>query len=44
MQLLGWERVRRFVVVRELVRQGRNRVGRKLLDVPGYTFRKVGAD
>ncbi|HZL66782.1 MAG TPA: IS1380 family transposase [Candidatus Limnocylindrales bacterium] len=38
-QLLGWERERRFVVVRELVREGRNRVGRKLLDVPGYTFR-----
>ena len=25
--------------VREQVREGRNRVGRKLLDVPGYTFR-----
>ena len=38
-QLLGWERERRFVVVRELVREGRNSIGRKLLDVPGYTFR-----
>ena len=38
-QLLGWERERRFVVVRELVREGRDSVGRKLLDVPGYTFR-----
>src|ERR1035438_3032107 len=37
--LLGWERERRFVVVRELVREGRNNVGRKLRDVPGYTFR-----
>jgi len=39
LQLLGWERARRFVVVRELVREGRNSVGRKLLHVPGYTFR-----
>ncbi len=38
-QLLGWERARRFVVVRERLREGRNSVGRKLLDVPGYTFR-----
>ena len=38
-QLLGWESQRRFVVVRELLREGRNSVGRKLLDVPGYTFR-----
>jgi len=38
-QLLGWERERRFVAIRELVREGRNRVGRRLLDVPGYTFR-----
>src|ERR1035437_2640960 len=38
-QLLGWERERRFVVVRELVRAGRNRVGRKLFAVPGYSFR-----
>jgi len=27
------------VVVRERVRKGRNSVGRKLIDVPGYTFR-----
>ena len=38
-QLLGWERARRFVVVRKLLHEGRNSVGRKLLDVPGYTFR-----
>src|SRR6266699_419796 len=38
-QLLGWERERRFVALRELVREGRNRVGRRLLEVPGYTFR-----
>jgi len=38
-QLLGWERERRFVVVRERVREGRNSVGRKLFEVPDYTFR-----
>jgi hypothetical protein len=39
LQLLGWRQERRFVVVRELVREGRDSVGRKLIDVPGYTFR-----
>lgn len=38
-QLLGWERERRFVAIRELVREGRNSLGRRLLEVPGYTFR-----
>jgi hypothetical protein len=38
-KLLGWQRERRFVVVRERVQPGRDSVGRKLLDVPGYTFR-----
>lgn len=38
-QLLGWSRARRFVVVRERVREGRAAVGRKLLEVPGYTHR-----
>lgn len=37
--LLGWSRKRRFVVVRERVRESKAAVGRKLLDVPGYTFR-----
>jgi hypothetical protein len=39
LQLLGWERERRFVVVRERMREGRNSVGRKLFEVPDYTFR-----
>jgi len=30
---------RRFVALRERVREGRDSVGRKLIDVPGYTFR-----
>jgi len=37
--LLGWSQERRFVVVRERVREDKAAVGRKLLDVPGYTFR-----
>lgn len=37
--LLGWSRERRFVVVRERVRESKAAVGRKRLDVPGYTFR-----
>lgn len=38
-QLFGWSKVRRFVVVRERVREEKAAVGRRLLDVPGYTFR-----
>ena len=38
-RLLGWSKERRFVVVRERVRDDKEAVGRKLLDVPGYTFR-----
>jgi hypothetical protein len=38
-QLFGWDRERRFVVVREQIREEKHSVGRKLLDVPGYTFR-----
>lgn len=38
-QLLGWSGARRFVVVRERVREKKAAVGRKLLEVPGYTFR-----
>jgi len=39
LQLYGWDRPRRFVVIREQLRAGRPSLGRKLLDVPGYTFR-----
>jgi len=38
-ELLGWDRERRFIVVREQIREDKRSVGRKLLDVPGYTFR-----
>ena len=38
-QLLGWSKARRFVVVRERVREDKEAVGRKLIEVPGYTFR-----
>jgi hypothetical protein len=39
LRLHGWEVERRFVVLRERVREGRDSVGRKLIDVPGYAFR-----
>src|SRR5882672_766023 len=38
-QLFGWSKERRFVVVRERIRETKAAVGRKLIDVPGYTFR-----
>jgi hypothetical protein len=38
-QLFGWTKERRFVVVRERVRESKAAVGRRLLEVPGYTFR-----
>ena len=39
LKLHGWNVERRFVVIRERVRESRDSVGRKLIDVPGYTFR-----
>jgi hypothetical protein len=39
LKLHGWTVERRFTVVRERVRESRDSVGRKLIDVPGYTFR-----
>jgi len=39
LRLHGWSVERRFVVLRERVREDRDSVGRKLIDVPGYTFR-----
>jgi Transposase DDE domain group 1 len=39
LELLGWDRPRRFVVIREQLRAERPSLGKKLLDVPGYTFR-----
>ena len=38
-QLWGWGSQRRFVVVRERMREDRHSVDRKLIDPPGYTFR-----
>jgi len=38
-KLWGWESERRFVVVRELEREKGRSPGRKLIDLPGYTFR-----
>ena len=39
LQLLGWDRERRFVVVGERRQERKPSVSRKLLEVPGYTFR-----
>jgi Transposase DDE domain group 1 len=39
LQLCSWHTERRFIAVRERVRESRPSVGRKLIDVPGYTFR-----
>ncbi|NBR49231.1 hypothetical protein EBU02_10395 [bacterium] len=38
-QLGCWNVERRFVVLWERIREGKDAVGRKLLDVPGYTYR-----
>ena len=38
-QLFGWTKARRFVVVRERLRESKAAVGPRLIDVPGYTFR-----
>ena len=38
-KLHGWADTRRFIVVHETVREDKDSVGRRLLDVPGYTFR-----
>ena len=39
LEIHGWKKERRFVVVRERIREDRRATGRKLIDVPGYTFR-----
>jgi hypothetical protein len=38
LQLLGWDRARRFVVVREQIRERKPSVGRKLFEVPATPF------
>jgi hypothetical protein len=39
LQLWGWDRARRFVVVREELQERKSSLGRKLMEVPGSTFR-----
>ena len=39
LKLLGWDQERRFVAVKEQLRETKHSLGRKLLEVPGYTFR-----
>ena len=38
-KLMGWDKPRRFVAVRERIRLSRPSVGKKLIDLPEYTFR-----
>ncbi len=38
-KLMGWSQPRRFVVVRERIRESKASVGKKLIDLPEYTFR-----
>lgn len=38
-KLMGWDKPRRFVAVREQIRDCRPSVGKKLIDLPEYTFR-----
>jgi hypothetical protein len=38
-KLMGWTQPRRFVVVREQVRDSKPPVGKKLIEIPEYTFR-----
>lgn len=38
-KLYGWKDTRRFIVVRETEREDNDAVGRRLIEVPGYTFR-----
>lgn len=40
-QALGWAAPRRVIVVRELLRERPDARGRRLLEVPGYTFHTV---
>ena len=44
LRLFGWDQARRFVVVREQLRETRRSPGRKLLEVPGYTFRVLATN
>jgi hypothetical protein len=39
LQLFGWDRARRLAVIRERLRKEKRSPGRRLLEVPGYTFR-----
>jgi len=38
-RLMGWNQARRFVVVRERVQESKAPVGKKLIELPEYTFR-----
>jgi hypothetical protein len=44
LQLYGWDRERRFVVIREQLREENDSAGKRLLEVPGFTFRVFVTD
>lgn len=37
--LWGWDRSRRFIVIREQIQESKESMGKYLLYIPGYTFR-----
>jgi len=39
LKLFGWSKTRRFVVIRQRIQEDQTTCGRRLLEVPGYTFR-----
>jgi hypothetical protein len=39
LQLQGWSAPREFFAIRERIRENKSAVGRRLIDVDGYTFR-----
>jgi hypothetical protein len=39
LQLQGWSKPREFFAIRELVRENKNAVGRRLIEVDGYVYR-----
>lgn len=40
-ELQGWKKGRRFIVIRQQIREKKEALGKKLLEVPGYTFRII---
>lgn len=43
-KLMGWSKTLRFVVIRERLRERKETSGRKLFEMPGYTFRVLATN